>query len=234
MGKAIPRNARTETVDHPRPDIALHDRAWRLALLALGPTADAQTTSSPRSQARPPLPSQGCQARPRTPTAKDAKPGQIAKTSKVQGRARMPRRKDAKPARMPSVQGRQGRGRKGGKTAPIQSSRSPSRCRIAAPPRRPTSPRVKTAVGARAPGQGLAGDRRAARRSAIRSRASWSNGRSCAATTTAPSFARYAAFIAANPSWPSIGLLRRRAEAMLWNERADPRRCARSSPRTSR
>ena len=35
-------------------------------------------------------------------------------------------------------------------------------------------------------------------------------------------FARYAAFISANPSWPSIGLLRRRAEAMLWQEHADP------------
>jgi soluble lytic murein transglycosylase len=35
-------------------------------------------------------------------------------------------------------------------------------------------------------------------------------------------FARYAAFIGANPSWPSIGLLRRRAEAMVWQEQADP------------
>jgi soluble lytic murein transglycosylase len=34
-------------------------------------------------------------------------------------------------------------------------------------------------------------------------------------------FARYNAFIAANPSWPSIGRLQRRAEAMLWAERAD-------------
>lgn len=36
-------------------------------------------------------------------------------------------------------------------------------------------------------------------------------------------FARYNAFIAANPSWPSAGLLRRRAEAMLWAENADLR-----------
>jgi soluble lytic murein transglycosylase len=35
-------------------------------------------------------------------------------------------------------------------------------------------------------------------------------------------FSRYAAFIGANPSWPSIGLLRRRAEAMAWQEQADP------------
>ena len=35
-------------------------------------------------------------------------------------------------------------------------------------------------------------------------------------------FQRYVAFISDNPSWPSIGLLRRRAEAALWKERLDP------------
>jgi soluble lytic murein transglycosylase len=34
-------------------------------------------------------------------------------------------------------------------------------------------------------------------------------------------FERYAAFISANPDWPSIALLRRRAEARLWQERRD-------------
>jgi soluble lytic murein transglycosylase len=34
-------------------------------------------------------------------------------------------------------------------------------------------------------------------------------------------FARFEAFIAANPSWPNITMFRRRAEAMLWEERAD-------------
>ncbi|MBR0697449.1 lytic transglycosylase domain-containing protein [Bradyrhizobium lablabi] len=33
-------------------------------------------------------------------------------------------------------------------------------------------------------------------------------------------FSRYAAFIAANPDWPSLTLLRRRAEARLWQERS--------------
>ncbi len=33
-------------------------------------------------------------------------------------------------------------------------------------------------------------------------------------------FNRYVAFIADNPSWPSMGLLRRRAEARLWQERS--------------
>ena len=33
---------------------------------------------------------------------------------------------------------------------------------------------------------------------------------------------RYLAFIAANPSWPSLAAFRRRAEAMLWNEKPKP------------
>ncbi len=35
-------------------------------------------------------------------------------------------------------------------------------------------------------------------------------------------FSRYAAFIAANPSWPGIAMLRRRAEATLWEDHGDP------------
>ncbi len=36
-------------------------------------------------------------------------------------------------------------------------------------------------------------------------------------------FPRYAAFVAVNPSWPGISALRRRAEAALWQQQADPR-----------
>ena len=36
-------------------------------------------------------------------------------------------------------------------------------------------------------------------------------------------FARYAAFIAANPSWPGIVGLRRRAQVALWKQQIDPR-----------
>ena len=35
-------------------------------------------------------------------------------------------------------------------------------------------------------------------------------------------FDRFAAFIAANPSWPSVGMLRKRAENALWDEKRDP------------
>jgi soluble lytic murein transglycosylase len=38
---------------------------------------------------------------------------------------------------------------------------------------------------------------------------------------TNASFGRYAAFLHANPSWPSAGMLRRRAEARLWQEKRD-------------
>ena len=34
-------------------------------------------------------------------------------------------------------------------------------------------------------------------------------------------FSRYAAFIADNPGWPSMGLMRKRAEARLWQEKSD-------------
>jgi soluble lytic murein transglycosylase len=34
-------------------------------------------------------------------------------------------------------------------------------------------------------------------------------------------FSRYAAFLADNPNWPSLGLMRRRAEARLWQEQSD-------------
>src|SRR5262249_7540063 len=35
-------------------------------------------------------------------------------------------------------------------------------------------------------------------------------------------FNRYAVFLDANPSWPSNGMLRRRAEAQLWQEARNP------------
>jgi hypothetical protein len=35
-------------------------------------------------------------------------------------------------------------------------------------------------------------------------------------------FSRYAAFITANPSWPGIETMRRRAEAVIWQENTDP------------
>jgi soluble lytic murein transglycosylase len=39
--------------------------------------------------------------------------------------------------------------------------------------------------------------------------------------TAEAGFSRYATFIADNPRWPSSGLMRRRAEARLWEERAE-------------
>ena len=36
------------------------------------------------------------------------------------------------------------------------------------------------------------------------------------------SSARYLAFVTAHPNWPSVGMLRRRAESMMWTEQPDP------------
>jgi soluble lytic murein transglycosylase len=41
------------------------------------------------------------------------------------------------------------------------------------------------------------------------------------ADNTNPPFARYAAFIAQNPTWPHAALFRRRAENALWNDKVD-------------
>jgi soluble lytic murein transglycosylase len=38
---------------------------------------------------------------------------------------------------------------------------------------------------------------------------------------SAANFSRYAAFVADNPGWPSVSLMRRRAESLLWQDRAD-------------
>jgi soluble lytic murein transglycosylase len=40
--------------------------------------------------------------------------------------------------------------------------------------------------------------------------------------TESVAFSRYMAFIGENPSWPAVGMLRRRAEATLWSDRRDP------------
>src|SRR5262249_7072963 len=40
--------------------------------------------------------------------------------------------------------------------------------------------------------------------------------------TSSVSFNRYMAFIADNPGWPAVGMLRRRAESTLWTDRPDP------------
>jgi soluble lytic murein transglycosylase len=40
--------------------------------------------------------------------------------------------------------------------------------------------------------------------------------------TESVGLSRYMAFIHANPAWPAIGLLRRRAEGTLWSDRPDP------------
>ena len=58
------------------------------------------------------------------------------------------------------------------------------------------------------------------KRSPIRRHRNSPNGSSCA-IRSAGAFQPLAAFIADNPEWPSTALLRRRAEARLWQEKSD-------------
>jgi soluble lytic murein transglycosylase len=56
--------------------------------------------------------------------------------------------------------------------------------------------------------------------------------------TSSIDFSRYMAFVEANPSWPAVNMLRRRAEATLWSDRRDPAFVraffARSQPATTK
>ena len=89
--------------------------------------------------------------------------------------------------------------------------------------RRPaSSPLVKQAIAHARAGTRLAGDRRSSssiQDPVARKLVEWAILRS---DGNGASSARYIAFINANPNWPSVGLLRRRAEAMMWTERPDP------------
>ena len=102
--------------------------------------------------------------------------------------------------------------RRAAKPSPHRNGQPPARRRaiplaLAVATSAPTSSAdlaaVKEAFTAARRGRTAQAGRSAEARSAIRSPASWSNGRSCAATTTSVEFARYVAFIAENPNWPA-------------------------------
>src|SRR5262249_11867859 len=81
--------------------------------------------------------------------------------------------------------------------------------------------RVKTAVGLARQGKTsqATDEEREISDPAARKLAEWAILRS---DNNNADFPRYAAFITANPNWPAIGALRRRAEAMLWVENVEP------------
>lgn len=103
---------------------------------------------------------------------------------------------------------------------PPRASASPLSYAPAAPPSRSDIDSVKEAINLAQRGRT---DAATERRNDIRDTAGqklveWMILRS---DSNAASFARYAAFLHANPAWPSAGMLRRRAEARLWQEKRD-------------
>ena len=87
-------------------------------------------------------------------------------------------------------------------------------------PAAPTSPR--SSARSRPPARARTSDADAAEKTitdpVARKLAEWAILRS---DNSNPGFRRYADFAAANPSWPHATLFRKRAEAALWNDRAD-------------
>jgi soluble lytic murein transglycosylase len=187
--------------------------ALGLALFALGPMADAQTTSSiPTAQNTKSKSDAGKAADAKDAYAKDTKSkdakskNKSSKDAKSKDKSKDAKSKDAKSDP------------KAGKTA---SKSSETTVPYNGPASAEDVARVKTAVGLARQGKSsqATDEQRAISDPAARKLVEWAILRS---DNNNADFPRYAAFIAANPSWPAIGALRRRAEAMLWVENVEP------------
>jgi soluble lytic murein transglycosylase len=201
--------------------------ALGLALIALGPMADAQTTSS--IPAIPAIPAAKSDGKAADPKSKDA----YAKDTKSKdAKSKDAKSKDAKSKDTKSKNAKAGKS--DSKTA---SKSSEPAVPYSGPASAADVARVKTAVGLAR--QGKTSEATDAQREisdpAARKLVEWAILRS---DNNNADFPRYAAFIAANPNWPAIGALRRRAEAMLWVENVDAAKVraffAKESPLTAR
>jgi len=187
--------------------------ALGLGLLALGPMADAQTTSSiPSTEAKSKSKdNKSKESKSQDTKAKDTK-SKDAKSKDTKSKGG--KSKDAKAAKSGKSDS------KASKTASKSESGSPVVAYTG-----PTSPvdvaRVKTAVTLARQGKSsqATDEQRSIGDPVARKLVEWAILRS---DNNNADFPRYAAFIAANPNWPAIGALRRRAEAMLWVERVEP------------
>jgi len=188
--------------------------ALGLGLLALGPVADAQTTSSiPSTEAKN---AKVKEAKVDTKT-KDAK----SKDAKSKdSKSKDAKSKDAKSKDSKSKDAKS----KGSKSKDAKAGKADAKA-VAVPYTGPTSPAdvaiVKAAVGFARQGQTseATDEQRSISAPVARKLVEWAILRS---DNNGANFPRYAAFLAANPGWPAIGMLRRRAEAMLWVERVEP------------
>jgi len=165
--------------------------AFGLGLLAVGPMADAQTTSV---------------AAVENTKAKDAKADTKAKDTKSKdSKSKDSKSKDAK--------AKDAKSSKKGDGAPAISYTGPASPADVA--------HVKTAVALARQGKSsqATDEQQSISDPVARKLIEWAILRS---DDNNADFPRYARFIVANPSWPAIGALRRRAEAMLWVERVEP------------
>src|SRR5262245_55226222 len=180
-----------------------------LGLITVGPMADAQTTASVSSAVK-------------DNKAKEAKLDTKSKDSKAKdakSKSKDSKSKDSK------AKDSKSKDSKSGKTAAKSSTPAKADTAPSASYAGPASPadvaRVKTAVGLARQGKTsqATDEQQSISDPAARKLVEWAILRS---DDNNANFPRYAAFIAANPGWPAIGALRRRAEAMLWVERVDP------------
>jgi soluble lytic murein transglycosylase len=182
--------------------------ALGLALFALEPMADAQTTSS-------------------IPTAQNAKAdgGKAADPKSKDAYAKDTKSKDksSKDAKSKDTKSKDAKSKNAAKSesAKTASKSSDTTVPYSGPASAEDVARVKTAVGLARQGKSsqATDEQRAISDPAARKLVEWAILRS---DNNNADYPRYAAFIAANPSWPAIGALRRRAEAMLWVENVEP------------
>jgi soluble lytic murein transglycosylase len=188
--------------------------ALGLALFALGPMADAQTTASIPTAKIPTAKSDGGKAA--DPKAKDA----YAKDTK--SKDAKSKDKSSKDAKSKDAKAKDAKA----KDAKSKDAKSdPKATTPTVPYNGPASAadvaRVKTAVGLARQGKTsqATDEQREISDPAARKLVEWAILRS---DNNNADFPRYAAFIAANPNWPAAGALRRRAEVLLWAENVEP------------
>jgi soluble lytic murein transglycosylase len=191
--------------------------ALGLALFALGPIADAQTTASiataqtakSKSDAADTKSKDLKDTKSKDVKSKDAK-AKDAKAKDAKAKAKDAKSKNAKDAKSDPKASKTAS--KSSETGPVTYIGPASAADVAS---------VKTAVGLARQGKTsqATDEQRAISDPAARKLVEWAILRS---DNNDADFPRYAAFIAANPSWPAIGALRRRAEAMLWVENVEP------------
>src|SRR4051794_22835520 len=190
--------------------------ALGLALLALGPMADAQTTSSISAAQNAKSKSDGDKAA--DPKSKDA----YAKDPKSKdAKSKDKSSKDSKPKDAKSKDTKSKDAKADPKSGKTASKSSETTVPYNGPASAEDVARVKTAVGLARQGKSAQAtdEQRSISDPAARKLVEWAILRS---DNNNADFPRYAAFIAANPNWPAIGALRRRAEAMLWVENVEP------------